>query len=278
MQSRAAEGLSAGTSSGRCWRRATRSVAWTASHRRLAPGPRGRRERRRRSPGDRRLHGGLRGDGRVLPTRRRHGRHGLHREQQGAVHALGPDQHAYAAGGRRARTRSRSSIPLPPVFTMPTSRRAKTWFPSGRRTPTPRSPKTATVGRNCFPSGCAATSGRTSGLRTRVASLPQRVRARMAIGGRQGKGAGGDMPQGGPGQTQRQARYRDLGDGKQTRSFMYIDDCLKGTQDIMNSGILEPINLGSNEVDDHRRARGYGRGDRRREARAALQTRCSQGR
>ena len=38
------------------------------------------------------------------------------------------------------------------------------------------------------------------------------------------------------------------GDGKQTRSFMYIDDCLKGTQDIMNSGILEPINLGSNEL------------------------------
>ena len=38
------------------------------------------------------------------------------------------------------------------------------------------------------------------------------------------------------------------GDGKQTRSFMYIDDCLKGTQDIMHSDILEPINLGSNEL------------------------------
>jgi GDP-D-mannose 3', 5'-epimerase len=38
------------------------------------------------------------------------------------------------------------------------------------------------------------------------------------------------------------------GDGKQTRSFMYIDDCLKGTQTIMHSEILEPINLGSNEV------------------------------
>ena len=37
------------------------------------------------------------------------------------------------------------------------------------------------------------------------------------------------------------------GDGKQTRSFMYIDDCLKGTQDIMASDIIEPINLGSNE-------------------------------
>src|SRR5881398_2358921 len=38
------------------------------------------------------------------------------------------------------------------------------------------------------------------------------------------------------------------GDGHQTRSFMYIDDCLKGTQAIMASDILEPINLGSSEV------------------------------
>jgi len=38
------------------------------------------------------------------------------------------------------------------------------------------------------------------------------------------------------------------GDGKQTRSFMYIDDCVKGTQAIMHSEILEPINLGSDEM------------------------------
>ena len=38
------------------------------------------------------------------------------------------------------------------------------------------------------------------------------------------------------------------GDGHQTRSFMYIDDCLKGTQAIMASDILEPINLGSSEL------------------------------
>ncbi len=38
------------------------------------------------------------------------------------------------------------------------------------------------------------------------------------------------------------------GDGNQTRSFMYIDDCLKGTQDIMASEIVDPINLGSNEL------------------------------
>jgi GDP-D-mannose 3', 5'-epimerase len=38
------------------------------------------------------------------------------------------------------------------------------------------------------------------------------------------------------------------GDGKQTRSFMYIDDCTKGTQAITESEIHEPINLGSSEL------------------------------
>jgi nucleoside-diphosphate-sugar epimerase len=38
------------------------------------------------------------------------------------------------------------------------------------------------------------------------------------------------------------------GSGEQTRSFMYIDDCLKGTQMIMNSDIVEPLNLGSSEL------------------------------
>ena len=38
------------------------------------------------------------------------------------------------------------------------------------------------------------------------------------------------------------------GDGHQTRSFMFIDDCLKGTQMIMESGLTEPLNLGSSEL------------------------------
>ena len=38
------------------------------------------------------------------------------------------------------------------------------------------------------------------------------------------------------------------GDGHQTRSFMYIDDCVEGTQKIMESDIDEPINLGSSEL------------------------------
>ncbi len=38
------------------------------------------------------------------------------------------------------------------------------------------------------------------------------------------------------------------GDGNQTRSFMFIDDCLKGTRAIIESDIREPINLGSSEL------------------------------
>ena len=38
------------------------------------------------------------------------------------------------------------------------------------------------------------------------------------------------------------------GSGEQTRSFMYIDDCVKGIDLIMESDILEAINLGSSQA------------------------------
>jgi GDP-D-mannose 3', 5'-epimerase len=38
------------------------------------------------------------------------------------------------------------------------------------------------------------------------------------------------------------------GDGKQTRSFCYVDDCVEGTFRLMNSGILEPLNIGSDRL------------------------------
>ncbi len=38
------------------------------------------------------------------------------------------------------------------------------------------------------------------------------------------------------------------GDGHQTRSFMYIDDCLTGTMRLMHSDYVEPINIGSAEM------------------------------
>jgi nucleoside-diphosphate-sugar epimerase len=38
------------------------------------------------------------------------------------------------------------------------------------------------------------------------------------------------------------------GDGEQTRSFTYIDDCVEGTLRLMRSGVREPLNLGSAEL------------------------------
>jgi GDP-D-mannose 3', 5'-epimerase len=38
------------------------------------------------------------------------------------------------------------------------------------------------------------------------------------------------------------------GDGYQTRSFTYIDDCIYGTERILQSDIVEPLNLGSSEL------------------------------
>lgn len=38
------------------------------------------------------------------------------------------------------------------------------------------------------------------------------------------------------------------GDGEQTRSFMYIDDCLFGTVALTESDVREPLNIGSDEL------------------------------
>ncbi len=39
-----------------------------------------------------------------------------------------------------------------------------------------------------------------------------------------------------------------IGDGKQTRSFLYIDDCLDAIERLMSSEFKEPINIGSEEM------------------------------
>ena len=35
------------------------------------------------------------------------------------------------------------------------------------------------------------------------------------------------------------------GDGEQTRSFMYVDDCVYGTQIVAEGESAEPVNIGS---------------------------------
>ena len=38
------------------------------------------------------------------------------------------------------------------------------------------------------------------------------------------------------------------GDGRQTRSFLYIDECVEGTVRLMRSGVAGPVNIGSDEM------------------------------
>jgi len=38
------------------------------------------------------------------------------------------------------------------------------------------------------------------------------------------------------------------GDGVQTRSFLYIDECIEGVRRLMNSNFQEPVNIGSEEM------------------------------
>lgn len=38
------------------------------------------------------------------------------------------------------------------------------------------------------------------------------------------------------------------GDGKQTRSFLYIDEAIEGVRRLMKSDFIEPINIGSDQI------------------------------
>ena len=38
------------------------------------------------------------------------------------------------------------------------------------------------------------------------------------------------------------------GDGKQTRSFLYIEECLEGVRKLMKSDFIGPVNIGSEEM------------------------------
>jgi GDP-D-mannose 3',5'-epimerase len=47
-----------------------------------------------------------------------------------------------------------------------------------------------------------------------------------------------------------ETEFEVWGDGKQTRSFMFIDDCVEGSIRIMLSDCAEPLNLGTDEMVD----------------------------
>ena len=117
------------------------------------------------------------------------------------------------------------------------------------------------------------------GLQHARRPLPQRLRpARHLDGGRE-KAPAGDLPQGDSSQGQPANHEIEIwGDGTQTRSFMYIDDCLKGIANdhgFRHSGADQPGLFGNG---DHQSAGRHRRRHRRHQAQAELQPRRSQGR
>ena len=154
---------------------------------------------------------GRRRRGRGLQPRRRHGRHGLHRGEQGALHALGAALDPRADRGPR---RGRGALLL--LLLGLRLRRREAGQPRrsrrcGRPTPTRRCPRTATAGRSSSASACAATSWRTSAWRPgSPATTTSTARGHLDRGSREG--AGGDLPQGRRSRAQTGERSdRDLG-------------------------------------------------------------------
>ena len=47
--------------------------------------------------------------------------------------------------------------------------------------------------------------------------------------------------------TKNDKKIQVWGDGKQTRTFLYIDDCIEGTLRLFESDYSEPVNIGSDE-------------------------------
>jgi nucleoside-diphosphate-sugar epimerase len=64
------------------------------------------------------------------------------------------------------------------------------------------------------------------------------------VAGRPGEISGGVMPKGAPDGTE----IEIWGDGKQTCSFLYVDECIEGIRRLMESDVTDPVNLGSEEM------------------------------
>ena len=101
------------------------------------------------------------------------------------------------------------------------------------------------LGEAVLASGCAATSARTSASTTRVARFHNVYGPHGTWDGGREKAPAAICRKVIDAKLTGKHEIEIWGDGKQTRSFMYIDDCVEGILTIMDSDIDEPINLGS---------------------------------
>ena len=140
----------------------------------------------------------------------RHGRHGLHRGQQGELHALRADQHAPAEAARELGVERYFFASSACVYAADKQATAATSPLSRKPTPTRPARGRLRLGEAVQRAMCRHF---TRGLRARDPGrpLPQRLRPARAPMRAAARRPGGDLPQGGRGEAVRQSRDRDLG-------------------------------------------------------------------
>ena len=129
-----------------------------------------------------------------------------------------------------------------------TSRPRRRCHPCAKPTPIRPCQRTATGGRSSSASGCAATSRRTSASRPgSPGTTTSMARTGPVEGGRE-KAPAAICRKVAEAKLSGNHEIEIWGDGKQTRSFTYIDDCVQGTRRLMDSDVERPINIGSSEL------------------------------
>jgi GDP-D-mannose 3',5'-epimerase len=108
--------------------------------------------------------------------------------------------------------------------------------------------RTATGGRNSSAKECAGISGKDFGLETRVARYHNVYGPYCTFDGGREKAPAAICRKVIAAKLSGLREIEVWGDGEQTRSFMFIDDCLDGTRLLMESDIAQPINIGSAEM------------------------------
>ena len=171
-----------------------------------------------------------------------------------------PDQHAHARGRAPERRAALSvyvvGVRLPRVSADRGQRRAA----EGGRRVSRRSRRTPTAGRSWSPSGCACTTARTTAWR-RASSASTTSSARSAPGTADARRRRRRCAARWPSPSSRAPIEIEIwGDGEQTRSFCYIDDCVAGIHRLMESDYRRAAEPRPGPPDQHQRAGRPGRG------------------
>ena len=161
------------------------------------------------------------------------------------MHNSAHDQSERAGCVPEAQRSGVSSIHRPPASIRPTTRKTRTIPTAPKDSAYPAAPDSEYGWEKLFSERLYLAYSRNHGMQ-RGSRASTTSSAQKAPGTAEGKSAGRDVPQGrdgGDGGT-----VEIWGDGEQTRSFLYVDECLEGTLRLMRSDYAGPVNIGSEEM------------------------------